>query len=336
MLSIIIPTYNEESYIDQCLESVLRQDYPADNTEVLVVDGRSSDNTRIIVENYCKKYPRIKLLDNPKRIVPFAMNIGVKESVGDYIIRLDAHAIYPPNYFSTLIKLAHKYNTDNIGGVCETEVKNKTTKTWAIKKVLSHKFGVGNSLFRIGVSTIQIVDTVPFGCYKRDVFDRFGMFDERLVRNQDVELNKRIAKGGGLILLVPEIKCTYFARETFSDLVKNNYSNGLWNILTVYYTRTFQSLSLRHFIPLLFVLSIILPVLLSVFHFNLIQIALFFLVFYIIVLLGVCISISRLKVWRVLYLFPVFMLLHFSYGVGSIAGFFKIIIIKLNDIIHRY
>jgi len=330
-ISIIIPTYNEEKYIEQCIESLLKQDYPSDITEILIVDGRSSDNTREIVKSYSEKYPFIKLLDNPHRIVPHAMNTGIQHARGDYIIRLDAHATYPLNYFSAIVKHAQKHNTDNIGGICITDVKKINNRSWAIKTALSHKFGVGNSTFRLGASKPQIVDTVPFGCFKRDVFERFGKYDERLVRNQDIELNKRIKNGGGKIMLIPQITCTYYARETFSGLAKNNYKNGLWNILTVYYTKNFQSLSLRHFIPLFFVLSLIVPVLLSVIYFDMIWLAMTTFAIYTLALLLICISITRYRLWKILYLFPAFILLHTSYGFGSIAGIFKILKLKIAD-----
>lgn len=331
MISVIVPTYNEEKYIEVCIESILKQDYLASNIEILFVDGMSFDRTREIIKSYIEKHPYIKLLDNPHRTVPFAMNVGIENACGKFIIRLDAHAEYPSDYFSSLIKNAKRHNTDNIGGLCITEVKNKTNKTWAIKTVLGHKFGVGNASFRIGVSEPQLVDTVPFGCFKRDVFERFGKYDERLVRNQDIELNKRITKGGGKIMLIPEITCTYFARETLSEITKNNYKNGFWNILTVYYTKNIQSLSLRHFIPLLFILSLILPVLFSVFYFNLIWLALLSFVLYTFALLIICVSISRHRVRKFFYLFSTFMLLHFSYGVGSITGILKILKLKLAD-----
>ena len=330
-ISVIIPTYNEEMYISQCIDSLLLQDYPKDNIEVFIVDGKSSDMTCEIVESYIDKYPYIKLLQNPQKIVPFAMNKGIEQANGEYIIRLDAHASYPSNYFSGLIYNAEKYNTDNIGGVCVTDVKNLTIKSWAIKTVLSHKFGVGNATFRVGASRPQIVDTVPFGCFKRDVFDRFGLYDERLVRNQDIELNKRIERGGGKILLVPEIICTYFARETFSALAKNNYKNGLWNILTVYFTKNFGSLSLRHFIPLIFLLSIILPAILSILIFEFMWLSILSLMTYSIALLFICFSISWHKPKRIIYLFAAFFLLHTSYGLGSIVGIFKAIKLKLSN-----
>mgnify|MGYP002754093443 FL=1 len=220
MLSVICPIYNEEKYIGQCVESILAQDYPKDDLEILFVDGMSTDDTRCIVVNYSNEYPFIKLFDNPKRIVPCAMNIGIKASKGDIIIRLDAHASYPTNYFSALIGRIVELDADNVGVVCKTDVLNKTPKTLAIREVLSNKFGVGNSVFRTGVDKVMKVDTVPFGCYRRDTFERFGMYDERLIRNQDFELNYRIRKGSGRIFIVPDSNCTYYARESFKKAWK--------------------------------------------------------------------------------------------------------------------
>ena len=200
-------------------------------------------------------------------IVPVAMNIGIKASIGDIVMRLDAHAQYPPNYFSVLVKELVRLRADNVGVACKTDVLNKTSKTLAIREVLSNRFGVGNSTFRLGVDKVIEVDTVPFGCWKKDVFNKYGFYDERLIRNQDIELNKRIVRGGGHIFIVPDTYCTYLARETFDGLAKNNFGNGKWNILTVYYTKQFKSLSVRHFIPLLFLLSLIVPSILACFYF---------------------------------------------------------------------
>lgn len=329
-ITIIIPAYNEEKYIANCLQSVYNQDYPKDKMEVIVVDGNSTDKTAEIVR---RKFSEVILLENPDKIVPISMNMGIKKAKGDYIVRLDAHAEYPTNYISDLIKYAKKYNTDNIGGNWITETKAKTLKSWAIKKALSHKFGVGNSAFRIGATKPQIVDTVPFGCFKRDVFDQFGLYDERLERNQDIEFNKRIKRGGGKILLVPEITCTYFARDTFSGLFNNNYKNGYWNILTVYYTKNFSSLSTRHFVPLVFVLSLILPFLLALININFFWLSVLSSSIYLLALLWVCFAITWRKPWRIIYLLPSFFLLHISYGIGSLAGIIKIAKLKCSQLL---
>ncbi len=252
-ISIIIPILNEEKYISKCLDSIVKSDFDKNEMEVLLVDGGSDDKTVKIIKKYQAKYPFFKFLHNPKKIVPVAMNIGIKNAKGEYIIRLDAHASYPQNYFSKLIKYHKELNADNVGGIIITEIKNKNSTSNAIKNVLSDRFGVGSD-FRSGVSEIKEVDTVPFGCYKKEIFDKVGYYDERLVRNQDIELNKRLKRNGGKIYLVPEISCTYYAREDIKALAKNNFNNGKWNILTAYYTKNLDSLSLRHFIPLIFVL----------------------------------------------------------------------------------
>lgn len=324
LISIIIPVLNEEKYLESCLDSILNSDYPKDKMEVIVVDGGSSDLTLSILDSYLTKYSFIKKIHNPKKIVPISMNLGIKESKGDFIIRLDAHSSYPVNYFSGLIKGALTHQTDNIGGICITDVKNKDKKSVAIKTVLGHRFGVGNSLFRTGFSGVLEVDTVPFGCFRRDVFDKFGYYDERLVRNQDIELNKRIKNGGGKILLDSKISCIYYARENFRSLMKNNYKNGLWNVLTVFYTKNIRSLSLRHFIPMLFVLSLILPLIIGFFipKFYLISIGSF--LTYSFCIMFFSLTVSQKEHNSKVCLFLSFLFLHLSYGFGSMIAVLKL------------
>ncbi len=328
MLSVIVPIYNEEKYIERCIQSILDQDYPKDDLEVLFVDGMSNDKTRSIVSSYSKKYPFIFLLDNPNRIVPYAMNIGIKASKGDIIMRLDAHSFYEKDYFSVLTKRLIELDADNVGVVCKTDVLNKTPKTLAIREVLSNKFGVGNSTFRTGVSEVKEVDTVPFGCWRRDVFEKYGLFDVRLVRNQDIELSKRIINGGGKIYIVPDTYCTYLARETYRGIAKNNFGNGKWNILTIFYTKKFSSLSLRHFVPLLFVLSLIIPPFLSIFWFPFIWLSIVSLGLYCGMLGVISLKLSINKHLNFFYLIWSFMVLHLSYGFGSLVGILKLPFIK--------
>lgn len=320
MLSVICPIYNEEKYIAKCIDSILTQDYSKEDLEVIFVDGMSRDQTREIIAKYTERYPFIRLIDNPDKIVPPAMNKGILASKGDVIMRLDAHATYAPNYFSVLVKALNELRADNVGAVCRTDVLNKTPKTLAIKEVLSNKFGVGNSTFRTGVTKVMEVDTVPFGCWRRDVFDKYGLYDVRLVRNQDIELNKRILRGGGKIYIVPNTYCTYLARENYRALAKNNYGNGKWNILTVFYTKQFDSLSVRHFVPLAFVLSIIIPGLFSVIYWPFVLLSILSLLAYGTVLGTVSAKLSMSKKLNFGYLLVSFMVLHLSYGWGSLVG----------------
>ena len=320
MLSVICPILNEEKYIAQCIDSILAQDYPKDDLEVIFVDGMSTDRTREIVSEYAGRYPFIRLMDNPERVVPPAMNKGILASTGDLVMRLDAHTTYAPNYFSVLVKASHDLGAENVGAMCRTDVLNKTPKALAIKEVLSNKFGVGNSTFRTGVDKVMEVDTVPFGCWKRDVFDKYGLYDERLVRNQDIELNKRIIRGGGKICIVPDTYCTYLARENFKALAKNNYGNGKWNIMTVFLTKHFDSLSIRHFVPFAFVLSLLLPLLFSVFYWPLALLSVVSLLAYLVVLGGISARLSLSKNLNFGYLLASFVVLHLSYGWGSLIG----------------
>jgi glycosyltransferase involved in cell wall biosynthesis len=321
-ISVIIPIYNEEKYIAKCLDSIIKSDFDKDKMEVLLVDGGSSDKTVEIIKKYQKRYPFFKFLNNPKKIAPVAMNIGIKNAKGKYIFIISAHAKYPQNYFSSLVKFCKKLNADCVGPVLTTEVKNKNSVSNAIKNVLSDKFGVG-SAFRSGVSEIKEVDTVPFGCYKREIFNKVGLYDERLVRNQDIELNKRIKKFGGKIYLIPDIKCTYFARENYKDLAKNNFNNGLWNILTAYYTNSLNSLSFRHFVPLMFVLGLIITFLLGFVNKFFFYLFLFILFSYLII-----ISIRSFQIRKNTTFFHqllAFLVLHFSYGLGSLVGILKVL-----------
>ncbi len=329
MLSVICPIYNEEKYIAQFLDSLLRQDYPKDDLEILLVDGMSKDRTREVVADYTTRYPFIRLIDNPDRIVPCAMNRGIEQARGDVIMRLDAHASYQPDYFSVLVNGLKRLRADNVGTVCKTDVLNKTPKTLAIREVLGNKFGVGNSTFRTGIDREQEVETVPFGCWPKEVFEKYGKYNERLVRNQDIELNKRIIRGGGKIYILPDTYCTYLARETWTALAKNNYANGKWNILTVYYTKMFSSLSLRHFIPLLFLLSLIVPTLLALVWWPFVWVSVASLLAYLGLLLSVSVKLAIQKHLNIFYLLATFFVLHLSYGWGSLMGILKLPFIKL-------
>lgn len=327
-LSVICPIYNEEKYIAKCIDSILAQDFPKEDLEVIFADGMSTDRTREIVAEYAARYPFIRLIDNPKRIVPPALNAAIAASRGNIIMRLDAHASYEPNYFSALAAALDRYEADNVGSVCLTDVLNKTPKSLAIREVLSHPLGVGNSAFRTGIDRAKEVDTVPFGCWRRSVFSRYGKYDERLVRNQDIELNKRIKARGGRIVIVPDTYCTYFARETFAKLAKNNYGNGKWNILTVYYTHQLKSLSLRHFIPLIFVLSLLLPAIAGFIWHPLWWLSVASLAAYTLLVGIISAKLAIKKRLNFIYIVISFFVLHLSYGWGSLIGLLKLPFLK--------
>ena len=321
MTSVVIPLRNEEAYIEQCLQSLLRQDYPADQLEVLLVDGMSTDRTCAIIEDYSARYPYMVLLNNPHKTVPFAMNIGIRAARGRYIVRLDAHSAYADNYITKCIEFLEKTGADNVGGVAETRGEG----FWgsAIALMLSSRFGVGNSAFRIGAED-GYVDTVPFGAFRREVFEKYGYYDERLTRNQDNEMNYRIRKNGGKIYLTNEIKLTYFSRSTIRGIAKMAFQNGKWNVITSFLCP--GTMGVRHFVPFAFVLSLLLwPLAGLLFNsgFFLKCLALE-LALYLCLNIGFSLAIALKNSFKyflaLLLLFPLF---HICYGWGSLAGLLK-------------
>ena len=327
-ISIIIPTLNEQRYIRKCLDSILNCDYPKDSMEIFIVDGMSQDNTREIIQEYQQKYSFIFLLNNIKKIVPVAMNIGIKKASGSYIVRVDAHAIYPINYFTSLLHWSKKLDADNVGAVCLTGRSKETLTAKAIQFVMSDKFGVGNSLFRIGVEKPLEVDTVPFGFYKKEVFDDIGLYNEKLVRVQDLEFNKRLKQNGGKIYLVPDIKCTYFPRDTLGSFAKNRFNTGKWIILTAYYTKNLKRMSIRHLIPAIFVLLTIINIILGIFDNIYLKLFLVIMGIYIIILFTRAYFIKKDLSFSLNILFS-YIALHFSYGVGSIKGILDVLYKKI-------
>ncbi len=323
-LSVIIPCRNESKYIAKCIESIVNQDAENCDIEILVIDGMSVDGTRAIVENICHSNRKVRLIDNTELVTPNALNLGIKNAQGDYVMIASAHSSFAPDYIDVLIKAMKQLHADVVGGYMQTAIKNDTSKARAIKEVLSCKFGVGNAMFRIGVSDEKLVDTVPFGIYRKELFGEVGGYNNNLIRNHDIELSKRLKASGKKIYLIPNAKCTYYARETFSALAKNNYGNGLWNILTVKITKRFRSLSFRHFVPMIFVLSLICPLVLMPVDIWLGLIAAASAVAYTMLTLFICVKIkAKCKDLKIRYLFAGFIALHLSYGVGSLIGLFS-------------
>lgn len=323
-ISVICPIYNEEKHIIKCVDSIIGQDYPKENMEVLFVDGMSTDETRVLLEPYLQKYSSLNLLDNPQRTAPCAMNVGIKAAKGDLIIRLDGHALYPKDYFSKLVYWHSLLkDADNIGGICNTDVVNRTKTSVAIAKVMSDKFGVGNSKFRTGSNEKCLeVDTVPFGCYKREVFDKIGLYNERLTRCQDIEFNKRLKRNGGKIYIIPEISCTYIPRDKFKSFARNRYLTGLWVIKSSKITKTFKNLGIRHFIPLCFVLSLFASIVFGLLFTPIFWIGLFIFLLYSLLMFTRSVKIKD-EGTTSLRVFIAFLVLHLSYGCGSLVGILK-------------
>lgn len=327
-ISVVIPCRNEEKHIEHCISSIISNGYPIQLIEIIVVDGESTDKTKEIIQKLQIEFPQIVLVNNPQKITPVALNLGIKHATKEFILIASAHSSFETNYISILMESFDNLEDPiGVGGVMETKVKNITPITKAIQAVLTHPFGVGNSIFRIGTKEIKEVDTVPFGLYPSQRLKEIGGYNEKLIRNHDMELSKRLSRNGGKIYLLPNAKCYYYARENFGPLAKNNFDNGKWNILTVFITKTFSSLSIRHFVPLLFIFSLVLPSLFSLIWFPFIYLALTSFLIYFVVMLYFSIQLRK-KSSNIIYNLLTFYVLHLSYGMGSLIGFFQIPFLK--------
>lgn len=325
-ISIIIPCRNEEKYIGRCLASLLANDYPREVLEIVVVDGMSTDRTREIVDEYCQQYPFIKMIDNPWYIKPKALNIGIKSTKSDVVMRIDAHAVYAKDYMSKLVHGLFQYDADNIGGVRET-YSGDTPMAKAIAVGISHSFSVGNAYWRTGTKVLRKVDTVFCGCYRRDVFNRIGLFNEKLIRTQDKEFNARLINAGGVIICDPSVHCIYFPRTKLRDYLKWNFTGASW----LFYARRFTSINMtswRNYVPLIFLFySLFFLTMLSSAIPNQAMKITTAIPLLIYLSLSLCFSVEiSFKKKNLLYmplLFLIFPATHYSYALGSLYGIIK-------------
>ena len=324
-VSIICPVFNEEKYIEACIVSILEQDYPKEAMEVLFIDGNSTDNSTGIIKRYTAQYSFLKLLNNPERIVPYALNKGLEAAKGEVIMRLDAHCTYPTNYISELVRYLYQLNADNVGGVWNTQPAKDTPICQAIAFASSHPFGVGCSMHKIGASKIMETDTVPFGCYKREIFDKTGLFDTDLVRNQDDEFNGRLLNLGGKIYLIPQVIINYTARDTLCKMRKMYYQYGLYKPLVN--KKLGAPATVRQFFPILFLLGLtiggvvcmIWPLLL---HFYTSVLLLYLFIGIVVGSMGAIRAHQPLLALLMPY---VFFNIHMSYGIGYLVGIFNVL-----------
>jgi glycosyltransferase involved in cell wall biosynthesis len=321
LVTVILPCRNEEKFIAGCLDSITSSDYPKDRLEVLVVDGMSEDGTREILAGYTSRYQFIKMVENANRTTPYAFNLGIKNALGEIIIIMGMHATYASDYITKCVQYLEQYAVDNVGGVMVTVPRDNTLTGKAIAQALSHKFGVGNSMFRSGTKEPVFVDTVFGGCYKKEVFDRIGLFNEKLVKHQDMELNCRLRASGGHILLAPDIVCQYYARTDIKSFLLHNFGNG-FSIFSSLKESKVRPVSVRHLIPLIFVTSLITSISLSIFSPVFVWLLSAISCLYLSAALYFSFKISRDRKDPKLFLAmpPVFALLHISHGLGSLYG----------------
>lgn len=243
LVSVIIPIRNEAATIGALLDGVLAQDYPADRLEVLVVDGDSSDDSAAVVDALARRDPRVRLLHNPRRIVPTALNVAIRAARGAIVCRIDGHTRVATDYVRSGVEVLQRSGADNVGGPMRA-----VGGGWfgdAVAAATASRFGIG-SYFHYGTEECE-VDTVYLGMWPRRVFERVGLFDEELVRNQDDEFNYRLRKAGGRVLLTPTMRSWYENRRTLTGLLRQYYQYGEWKVRVL--QKHPRQMSWRHFVP---------------------------------------------------------------------------------------
>mgnify|MGYP006289193981 CR=1 FL=1 len=326
-VSIIMPCRNEVDFIENAIKSVFAQDYPRDRLEVIVADGMSDDGTTQILHGLANTHSELKVIENPHRATPHGLNAAIETAKGEIIIRFDAHAVFPSNYVSALVNALDTYKADNVGGVLNTLPAAQNREAISIALAMSSKFGVGNADFRTGSQTVTEVDTVPFGCFRKSVFEELGLFDTDLIRNQDDEFNARMIQAGKKIILLPDVEITYFARSTFRKMRQMYFQYGLFKPLVNQKLK--HPATLRQFVPPLFVLSFILfPVSLISGGLAFAWASVYVLYFGMNLIFSLRLAASEKKTTLIPYLVLAFFYIHISYGWGYLRGFFRFAVFK--------
>lgn len=315
-VSTIVPVWNEERFIARCLDSIIDNDYPHDKFEVLVIDGMSTDRSREIIKKYSQHYSNIKLLDNPKKIRGPAMNIAIRAAKGAIIICMDAHVIYASDYIRRCVELLQTTSAANVGGIQKAVGYNYVTRVIAL--ATTTPFGIGDAEFRY-LKKEKWVDTVYLGAWYKETLEKVGLFNEEWVRNGDYELNCRIRKAGGKILLSPKIKCQYFVRGSLIKLVKQYFEYGMWRVKTT--VAHPDSIRWRHLFPPALIIWLILSLILALFG---VKIWWAPITIYLLYTTVVSLGIAFLK--GIIYfplLISTFWILHLCWGIGYFFGLFR-------------
>jgi succinoglycan biosynthesis protein ExoA len=256
-VTVLIPCRNERAFIADCLASIAATTYPMSHLEVLVIDGMSDDGTREILAAAASGWPFVRVLENPKRIQSAALNLGIAAATGDVIVRMDAHNTYDPAYLPKCVQALQEYGADSVGGIWRIVPRDAGRLAASIVLALSHPFGIGNASYRLVDETAapRWVDTVPYFCCRREVFERLGPFNERVGPGEDMEFNLRLRRAGFRILLVPGIVSTYYARSGYAAFLRHTWRNGVWAIVPFAHSER-MPVAWRHLVPLAFVLSV--------------------------------------------------------------------------------
>jgi glycosyltransferase involved in cell wall biosynthesis len=316
-VSIIIPCYNEQDTIRKLLDAVYAQTFPRADLEMVIADGMSTDGTRAEIAAFADSHAdlHIALADNPARSIPSALNSALKEAQGEIIVRLDGHSVPYPDYIACCVADLEAGLGENVGGVWEIHPGAQTWVAQSIAAAAAHPLGVGDALYR-HAERACLVDTVPYGAFKRELLALIGFFDESLLTNEDYEFNARIRKSGGKIWLDPSIRSVYFARPTLKALIKQYTRYGFWKWRML--RRYPETIRWRQALPPLFVLSLLGGALLGAFLpiFRILLAAEIIIYLIALVAAGTSASMHQKKAYLVFGLPLAIVTMHIAWGTG--------------------
>lgn len=325
-VTIIIPCFNEKNNAYQFFESLRDQICENNIYEILVADGISDDGTRLILQNICKENRLIRVIDNANRFVSHGLNMAVKEARGDIIIRMDMHTSYASDYVKNCVELLQSTGAKNVGGAARTKASGYIQRANCI--AFASKFSVGGAKFHAEEHE-GYVDTVPYGCWWKQTLLDIGLFDERLIRNQDDELNYRLVKNGGKIWQSSKIKSWYYPRATIGGIFTQYFQYGYWKVQIFKKHKSLSSW--RQLVPALFILSILYFGFAGILSSNSLVIFYSLTILYLTInlLISVFLCFSKKNAKYMVVLPIIFMMYHFGYGSGYIFGLISLMFPKV-------
>lgn len=322
LVSFCVIAYNEEKAISSLFNDIRNQDYPHDKMEVIFVNAMSEDRTRQLMEEFSKEnngFRRVVVLDNPKKIQAAGWNVAIKEAKGDIIMRIDAHTVIPKEFVSKNVECIQ--SGENVSGGPRPNIAEEDTP-WKHTLLLAERSMFGSSIapYRKGHHK-SYVKSVFHGAYRREVFEKAGLFNENLGRTEDNEMHYRIREAGYKICYNPKIISYQHTRNTWSSMIRQKYGNGYWIGLTLGIAP--KCFSLYHFVPLCFVLALIMAVVMLIFglHWPLVLLSILYMFFNI--LMSIVAVIKEKKYIQYILLPFIFVSLHLAYGIGTIVGILK-------------
>lgn len=316
-VTVVMPVFDEGRFIERSLKSVLAQTYPPDRLEIFVVDGMSSDGTRQLAEQIARTSELVRVFENPARIIPTALNLGMLYARGDVIVRVDGHTEIPPDYVERCVTELHRNGAMGVGGALE--IVGETWLSRGIAVAQSSFMGAGNVAYRRRYPGRQYVDTVPYAAYQREVIEKTGGWDERLIRHEDYEFNSRLREAGGKLLYVPEITARYFCRDTLQSLWKQYFRYGYWKGRVA--RERPKVLAVRHLAPITLVFLAVLGALLAYLVPWFARAYFVGFAAYLVAVSAASVSLARSKGWRHLpVLPPALVAIHIGWGTGFWTG----------------